>query len=205
MMDSLNINVEAIAVAASVLTAAAACVANILITKKDKQAEELKIRKFKGELKQFILWYQQARHGLNQLHDDSYKSELTSKVLSDYRKISYPFCGTFTYWENDREDILMALERNYNKDAVQKCESFMDRSMKFVKLSSHLFEVMGQKKNGNLPYHEFCEKFIQLCPDAYIAMWGGSFNSCLRYNMVELESEYKEIAGMLGLEPVEMS
>ncbi len=202
MMDAVN--VETISVVASVLTAAAACVANILIRKKDKQAEELKIRKFKGELKQFILWYQQARHGLNQLHDDCYKSELTSKVLSDYRKISYLFSGTFSYWENDREDILMALERNYNKDAVQKCEAFMDHAMKFVKLSSHLFEVMGKSENGNLPYHEFCEKFILLCPDTYIAMWGGSFNSCLRHNMVELESEYKEIAGMLGLELVEM-
>ncbi len=133
------------------------------------------------------------------LHDDSYKSKLTSKVLSDYRKMSCPFSGTFTHWENDREDIMMSLERKYNVDAAQKCEAFMDHAVKFIKLSSYLFEVMGENEYGNLPYHEFCEKFILLCPDTYIAMWGGNFNSCLRNKMVELESEYKEIAKMIGL------
>ncbi len=42
MMDGLNIDTEVMAVTASVLTVAAACVANILIRKKDRQAEELK-------------------------------------------------------------------------------------------------------------------------------------------------------------------
>lgn len=202
-----SVTIGTVSVIAAVLTAGATWCANGLVGGERRREKKLKIDNLRNEISSFAQWYVKARPALLRLQDLSCEGKATKEVLEDHKRNIVAFNENFNYWNDHKVEILTLLKcrYKYGKDMPEKCKILVKNMISFNRLYMNVKSLMENQNYEKLPFNEFCDQFINLCPTDLVSEWGGenkNFNSCLRNKMDLLEKYYEEVGGKLGLDPL---